>query len=259
MYTDIAALGANALFPLVGFGLYRHSAAALVFLRMLCLGAYPLGGVGVVIGILVAVALAAVFAYRALKTGSGPAGVYAGVSALGAGAVFPFVRFGLYRNRSAALIFLCVLGLGTYPLRGVGVVVGVSVAVALAAVFAYCALKTGCGSALVYAGVSALGADAVFPLVRFGPNGHRSAALVFLRMLCFGAYPLRGVGVVIRSLVAVALAAGIASCALSACRRAASVTVLDQNGLHTAESEAVRSLGIDYNSDGVEIRKIIRR
>ena len=185
--------------------------------------------------------------------------MYASVSALGADALFPLVSFGLNGHRSAALIFLCVLCFGAYPLGGVGVVVGVSVAVALTAVFAYCRRKAGCDSALVYADVSALSTDSVLPLVGFDLNGHRSAALVFLRMLCFGAYPLGGVGVVIGSLVAVALAAGIASCALSACRRAASVTVLDQNGLHTAESEAVRSLGIDYNSDGVEIRKIIRR
>ena len=241
------------------FGLYGHRSAALVFLSVLCFGAYPLGGVGVVIGILVAVALAAVFAYCRLKAGSGPAGVCADISALCADAVLPLVCFGLYGHRSAALILLRVLCFGTYPLRGVGVVVGVSVAVALTAVFAYCRRKAGCDSALVYADVSALGADAVFPLVRFGLNGHRSAALIFLCVLGLGAYPLGGVGVVIGSLVAVALAAGIASCALSACRRAASVTVLDQNGLHTAESEAVRSLGIDYNSDGVEIRKIIRR
>ena len=243
----------------MGFGLYGHRSAALIFLCVLGLGTYPLRGVGVVVGVSVAVALAAVFAYCALKTGCGSALVYTDIAALGADSLFPLVSFGLNGRRAAALIFLCVLGLGTYPLRGVGVVVGVSVAVALAAVFAYCALKTGCGSALVYTDIAALGADSLFPLVSFGLNGRRAAALIFLCVLGLGAYPLGGVGVVVGSLVAVALAAGIASCALSACRRAASVTVLDQNGLHTAESEAVRSLGIDYNSDGVEIRKIIRR
>ena len=181
------------------------------------------------------------------------------VSALGTNALFPLVGFGLNGHRSAALVFLRMLCLGAYPLGGAGVVIGSLVAVALAAVFAYRALKTGSGPTLVYAGVSALGADALFPLVGFGLNGRRAAALIFLCVLGLGTYPLRGVGVVVGVSVAVALAAGIASCALSACRRAASVTVLDQNGLHTAESEAVRSLGIDYNSDGVEIRKIIRR
>ena len=91
----------------------------------------------------------------------------AAVSTLGTNSVIPFVRFFRNYDRSTTSISFCVRRCRLRPLSGSRVIVCIQRAVCYSTFLANCFARTRCRSARMRAAVSALGANAVTPLVNF--------------------------------------------------------------------------------------------